>query len=167
MIKSFKNLTPVIHPSCFVAENSTIIGNVKLEEDCSVWFGAVIRGDAVSITIGSGSNIQDNVTIHGDKGFNVTIGKDVTIGHNAIVHGACIEDNVLVGMGSIIMNGAKIGKNSIVGAGALITENHVIPDNSLVVGVPGKVIRTLTPEYVEKIKMNASHYVELSKEYMK
>jgi len=167
MILPFKNLTPSIHPSCFVAEDSTIIGNVKLEEDCSVWFGAVIRGDSSPITIGSRSNIQDNVTIHGSKGYSVTIGKGVTIGHNAVVHGACIEDNVLVGMGAIIMNGARIGRNSIIGAGALITESQVIPENSLVVGLPGKVIRTLSPEYIEGISINASHYVELSKEYMK
>lgn len=167
MIKSFKNHTPSIHPSCFVAENSTVIGNVKLEEDCSVWFGAVIRGDSAPITIGSGSNIQDNATLHGSKSFSITIGKGVTIGHNAIVHGASVEDNVLIGVGAIIMNGAKIGRNSIIGAGALVKENQVIPENSLVVGIPGKVIRTLSSEYVEGIKMNASHYVELSKEYMK
>jgi carbonic anhydrase/acetyltransferase-like protein (isoleucine patch superfamily) len=167
LILSFKNITPSIHPSCFIADNSTIIGNVKLEEDCSVWFETVIRGDTSAITVGRGSNIQDNATLHGDKGFDLTIGKGVTIGHNAIVHGACIGDNVLVGMGAIIMNGADIGSNSIIGAGAVITEKQVIPDNSLVVGLPGKVIRTLSPEYVERIKWNASHYVELSKEYMK
>lgn len=167
MIQPFKNLTPAIHPSCFIAENSTIIGNVKLEEDCSVWFGAVIRGDTIPITIGSRSNIQDNATLHGGRGFSLTIGKGVTIGHNAIVHGAFIEDNVLIGMGAIIMNGAKIGRNTVIGAGALITENQVIPENSLVVGSPGKVIRTIPPEYVKQIEWNASHYVEISKEYMK
>lgn len=167
MILPFKNITPVIHASCFIAENSTIIGDAKIEEDCSVWFGAVIRGDAAQITIGSRSNIQDNVVIHGSEGFSVVIGKGVTIGHNAVIHGACIGDDVLVGMGAIIMNGAKIGRNSIIGAGALVTEDQVIPDGSLVVGLPGKVIRTLPPEYIEGIRINASHYVELSKEYMK
>lgn len=167
MILPFKNITPSIQPSCFIAENSTIIGDVKIEEDCSVWFGAVIRGDAATITVGSRSNIQDNAVIHGSKGFSVTIGKGVTIGHNAIIHGACIGDNVLVGMGAIIMNGARIGKNSIIGAGALVKENQVIPDGSLVVGLPGKVIRVLLPENIERIRINASHYVELSKEYIK
>ncbi len=167
MIKSFKNITPSIHTSCFVADNSTIIGNVKLSGDCSVWFGAVVRGDTCDITIGSRSNIQDNATLHGDKGFNLTIGEGVTIGHNAIVHGCSIGNSVMVGMGAIIMNGVKVGNNCIIGAGAVVTENQVIPDNSLVLGVPGKVIRALSQENIEGIKWNASHYAELSKEYMK
>ena len=167
MIYSFKIHTPSIHNSCFIADNATIIGNVELHEDCSVWFGAVIRGDASTITIGRGSNIQDNATLHGDKGFNLTIGEGVTIGHNAIVHGASIGDNVLIGMGAIIMNGARVGRNCIIGAGALVTENQVIPENSLVVGLPGKVVRELSPEDAQAIRWNSCHYIEVSREYMK
>lgn len=143
---------------------SIVKGDVTLKKEASVWYGAVIRGDADSIFIDEQTNVQDNVVIHTDAGYPVHIGKKVTIGHGAIIHGAVIEDEVLIGMGAIIMNGAHIGTHSIIGAGALIPENKEIPANSLVVGSPGKVIRTTSPQQVQDIIDSAAHYVASAKE---
>jgi carbonic anhydrase/acetyltransferase-like protein (isoleucine patch superfamily) len=149
----------------FIAETATVIGNVRLKSNASVWFGSVLRGDNELIEIGEGSNVQDNCTFHTDPGFPLTIGKNCTIGHNVILHGCTIEDGALIGMGSIIMNGARIGKGCVVGAGAIITEGKEFPERSLVVGAPAKVIRALTPEQVSAMTQGAPHYVSNSRRF--
>lgn len=143
----------------FIAETATVIGNVRLRSNASVWFGSVLRGDNELIEIGEGSNVQDNCTFHTDPGFPLTIGKNCTIGHNVILHGCTIEDGALVGMGAIIMNGARIGKGCIVGAGAIITEGKTFEANALVLGAPARAIKTLTDEQVKAMTYGAAHYV--------
>ena len=150
----------------FVANSAELIGKVKLEVYANIWFQAVLRGDNEYITIGENSNVQDGCILHNDIGFPLTIGKNCTIGHKAIIHGCIIEDNCLIGMGSTILNGARIGKNSIIGAGALIPENKIIPENSLVIGMPGRVVRTLGDDEVKGIAQSAAHYVENAKRYI-
>ena len=162
MIKSFKDIYPVINSSCFIAESADIIGKVTIEENSNVWYNTVIRGDVASISIGKNTNIQDQAVVHVSNGVSTKIGSFVTIGHSAIVHGCTVEDNVLIGMGSIVLDGAHIEENCIIGAGALIPPNKKIPRNSLVVGSPGKVVRELTQEEIEGIKRSAENYVELS-----
>jgi carbonic anhydrase/acetyltransferase-like protein (isoleucine patch superfamily) len=132
----------------FIADTATVIGKVRLKANASVWFGAVLRGDNEWIELGEGSNIQDNCTCHTDLGFPLTIGKNCTIGHNAILHGCTVEDGALIGMGSIILNGARIGRGSIVGAGSVVTSGKQFPENSLILGSPAKVIRTLEPDQI-------------------
>lgn len=149
----------------FVAESAQVIGHVILGEGAGIWFGAVLRGDNEPITVGEGSNIQENCVLHTDMGFPLTIGKGCTIGHAAILHGCTIGDNSLVGMGATVLNGAEIGKNCLIGAGALVTEGKVIPDNSLVVGSPARVIRTLDADAEAKLRLSASHYVENAKRF--
>ena len=165
MIKSFNGHTPAIRASCFVADNATVIGNVTLQEDASVWYGAVIRGDADAIFIGKGSNVQDCAVLHTDKGFALTLGEKVTVGHSAVVHGAQVGDNVIIGMHATLLNGCVIGKNSIIGAGALVREGQIIPDNSLVVGCPAKILREVSPEQIADNTWNADHYIELAKKH--
>lgn len=165
MIKAFKEKVPNVHESCFVASNAVIIGGVTLEKDANVWFSAVIRGDSENITIGEGSNVQDCAVLHCDHGFPLTVGRNVTVGHSAVVHGCNLGDNVMIGMHATLLNGCIIGEGSIIGAGALVREGQVIPPNSLVVGVPAKVVRETSAEQVEGIINNAQHYVEIAKEY--
>src|SRR5262249_54438329 len=143
----------------FIADTATVIGKVRLKPGASVWFGAVLRGDNEWIEIGEGSNVQDGSTCHTDLGFPLTIGKNCTIGHNAILHGCTVEDGALIGMGSIVMNGAKIGRNSIVGAGAVITEGKEFPENVLIIGAPAQVVKTLDPAHVEQMGSTARFYV--------
>ena len=149
----------------FIAETATVIGNVRLKTNASVWFGSVLRGDNELIEIGEGSNVQDNCTFHTDPGFPLTIGKNCTIGHNVILHGCTIEDGALIGMGAIIMNGARIGKGCVVGAGAVITEGKTFEDRALVVGAPARVIRALTEEQVKAMTYGAPHYVHNGKRF--
>ena len=146
MIYSIDKNTPNYDDSNFIAENATIIGKVELNSDVSIWFNVVIRGDNDPIIIGKGSNIQDGSILHTDIGAPLTIGKNVTIGHKVMLHGCNISDNCLIGINSTILNHAQIGKNSIVGATSLITENKVFPSNSLIMGSPAKVIRSLSEE---------------------
>ena len=153
-------LNPNIDPSVFVAKGAVVIGDVTIAKDCSIWYNATIRSTEAPITIGEGSNVQDNAVIHVSPNFPTTIGSYVTIGHGAIVHGCTIDDNALIGMGAIILNGAKIGKNCIIAAGALIPQNKVIPDNSLVMGSPGKVIRQVTEEEIRKNTQTAEEYIK-------
>jgi carbonic anhydrase/acetyltransferase-like protein (isoleucine patch superfamily) len=149
----------------FQAINSTLIGDVSLGEDVSIWFGAVIRADKDTISIGRGSNIQDNAVVHTTNGYPVEIGGHVSVGHGAILHGCIIHDRVLVGMGSIIMNGAVIGEDSIIGAGAVITEHATIPPRSVILGVPGKVVKEVTGPQKEQIRKNAEDYIYLARSY--
>lgn len=155
----------LVDPSSWIAPSATVVGEVYLAKQASIWFGTVIRGDTAPITIQEQSNIQDLCCLHADPGFPCHIGKRVSIGHGAIVHGATIEDDCLIGIGSIVLNGAVIGTGSIVGAGALVPEGKTIPPGSLVVGVPARIIRTVTAEDVQRIKHAAEHYVQLSSKY--
>jgi len=149
----------------FIAHNATVIGSVILENNASVWFNCVIRGDNDPITIGENSNVQDGSVLHTDAGIPLLIGKNVTIGHKVMLHGCEIGDNSLIGINAVILNRAKIGKNCIIGANALIPEGKVIPDNSLVMGSPGKVVKELSEQQVAMLQMSALHYVENFKRY--
>ena len=158
---SLGKYVPQIANSCWIAPNAAVIGNVIMEETCSVWFSATIRGDNdEAIKVGTRTNVQDNSVLHADENAPLSIGKDVTIGHKACLHGCTIGDNTLIGIGSTVLNKAVIGKNCIIGAHCLIPENKTIPDNSLVVGSPGKVVRQLTEEHVQALKESADHYVK-------
>nr|WP_316629289.1 gamma carbonic anhydrase family protein [uncultured Brevundimonas sp.] len=144
----------------WVAPNASVIGNVILHPNASVWFGATLRGDNDPITVGPDSNIQDGSVLHTDLGSPLTLGRGVTVGHNAMLHGCEVGDYSLIGIGAVVLNGAKIGRNCIIGANALITEGKVIPDNSLVMGQPGKVVRERDPEHIAVLQMSAEHYVQ-------
>ena len=158
---------PQIHKTAFTAKGSRIIGDVILKEDSSIWYNTVARADINRIIIGKRSNIQDNSVIHLENDQGVVVGDDVTVGHNAIIHGCTIQDGALIGMGAIIMNGAQIGRGAVIGAGAVIKENMVVPDLSLVVGIPGKIIKTMTQDtYKSNVKW-AHKYVQLSKIHKK
>ncbi len=159
----FDGKSPKVGENVFIAENSAVIGDVSLDAGASVWFGATIRADDMHIEVGERSNVQDNATLHS----GAKLGRGVTVGHNAIVHGCEICDDVLIGMGAIILDGAKIGECSIVGAGALVTKNKVFPPRSLIMGSPATLKRELTNDEVESIRENAREYVSLSKKYMK
>ena len=167
MIMDYEGIMPAIHKKTFIAENATVIGDVTLGEESSVWFNAVIRGDDDDIKIGSRTSIQDNVVVHSGAGYPVRIGSNVTVGHSAIVHGCTVEDNVVVGMGAVIMNGAHIGSGSIIGGGALVLQNAEIPENSVVVGNPAKVIKPTSDKQREYISWNADEYVKLAGKYAK
>ncbi|AJA47684.1 hexapeptide repeat-containing transferase [Clostridium pasteurianum DSM 525 = ATCC 6013] len=166
MIYNFKEFKPKIAKDTFIAKSADIIGNVTIEKNCSVWFGAVIRGDVNEIYIDEGSNIQDNCVLHISKEGNpIKIGKFTTVGHGAILHGCKIGNNSLIGMGSTILDNSEIGDCTIIGAGSLITQNKKIPGGVLCMGRPAKVIRELTDEEKESIKSNTEEYIELSKIY--
>jgi carbonic anhydrase/acetyltransferase-like protein (isoleucine patch superfamily) len=156
---------PQTHPTAFVGEGAKIIGEVTIQANASIWYNAVLRGDLAPIMIGEGSNIQDNSTVHVETNKPTIVGKNVTVGHNAIIHACTIEDNVLIGMGAIILNGAHIGKNCLIGAGTIVTENKVIPEGSLVIGTPGKIVRELTSEEIENIHISAIHYQDQAKQH--
>jgi len=149
---------PKVATDCFVAENATISGDVELEEGSSVWFGASLRAEYEKVRLGVRSNVQDNCAVHTDAGYPCTIGQNVSIGHGAIIHGAMIDSNCLIGMGAILLNGSKIGSNSIVGAGALVVQGSEIPERSLVLGSPAKVKRPVTDEEIKGISQNVEHY---------
>jgi len=167
LIRDYKDFKPKIGKKSWISETAYIIGNVVIGDNVGVWFGAVIRGDVDSITIGDDTNIQDNSVIHSEPNYPTKIGKGVTIGHNSIIHGCEIGNNTLIGMGSIILNGAKIGNNSIVGAGSIVTEEKVFEDNSLILGTPARFLRKLTNEEINRIKQNAKEYIYLKDQYLK
>lgn len=163
----FGSHSPSIHPSVFVAPTAWLTGDVRIAEDASVFFGVVARGDIYPIIVGPRSNLQEHAVLHTSTGIGpCVIGAGVTVGHGAIVHGATVGDNCTIGMGSTVLDGAVIGENSIVGAQALVPMNIQIPAGSLVLGIPAKVVRPLTEAEIESIKVNAAHYVEVSREYL-
>lgn len=161
----FGSHRPHVHPSVFVADNATLVGQVTLEENSVVMFGAVLRGDRDRIVLGAGSNLQDTCVVHGDPGFPALIGRGVSVGHGAIVHGATIRDDCLIGMGATLLNGSVIGEGSIIAAGTVVLEGTVIPPRSLVAGVPGKVRRDVTEEEFRSIQRNAVTYQDLGRTY--
>ncbi|WP_330258393.1 gamma carbonic anhydrase family protein [Streptomyces murinus] len=153
---------PRVDAQAFVAPTASVIGDVTLGAGASVWYGAVVRGDVETITVGARANVQDNVTLHADPGFPVTIGERVSIGHNAVVHGATVEDDCLIGMGATVLNGAVIGAGSLVAAQALVPQGMVVPAGSLVAGVPAKVRRELSAEEREGVTLNGTLYADLA-----
>ena len=165
MIYALGDRRVVARGDYFVAESATVVGAVVLHHNVSVWFGAVVRGDYDSVTIGANSNVQDCAVVHMDDTFPVTIGEGVTVGHNAVVHGCTIGDNSLIGIHAVVMNGATIGSNCLIGSNALVPEGKTIPDGSLVLGSPGRVVRDLTKEEIEEITFFSALYVNNFKSY--
>lgn len=167
MIYTLQGHTPILHGKRhFIAPSASVIGSVIMHDNVSIWFSAVVRGDNEPIRIGDSTNVQDGAVLHTDPGAPLTIGNSVTIGHVAMVHGCTIGDNCLIGIHSVILNHVVIGNNCLIGANTLITEGSVIPDNSLVVGTPGKVLRTLTVDEITALHTNAMNYVEHMKRYL-
>jgi carbonic anhydrase/acetyltransferase-like protein (isoleucine patch superfamily) len=158
MIYTLDGIAPEIAPSAWIAPEAVLIGKVVIGAEANIWFGAVIRGDNEEIRVGAGSNVQENAVLHTDMGFPLLVGANCTIGHKAMLHGCTIGDGTLVGMGATILNGAKIGKGCLIGACALVTEGKEIPDGSLVMGAPGKVVRTLDAEARERLFLSAAGY---------
>ncbi len=163
MIYNYQDKRPDTEKAVFIAPSADIIGDVTLGKDVSVWFNATIRADLAAVTIGDGTNVQDNSVIHVDKDVPTDIGKNVVIGHNAILHGCTVGDNSLVGMGAIVLNNAVIGKECVVGAGALVTENKQFPDRSLIVGSPAKAVRTISDADARRLREAAQGYIEKGK----
>ena len=164
-IFSISDKIPSVAESAYVDEAATVTADVTLGENVSVWPGASIRGDEAAIEVQEGSNIQDNAVLHTDPGKPCRVGRNVTVGHGAILHGCTVGEASLIGMGAVILNGSVIGRESLVGAGTLITENKTFPDGVLIIGRPGRVVRELTPEEKEKIRENARHYIEQKNRY--
>ena len=167
MIYKLDDVEPIMDGDYYISESASVLGKVRLCDDASVWFGAVLRGDTELITIGKRSNVQDLSVLHTDLGFPLEIGEDVTIGHKVMLHGCTIGDGSLVGINSVILNGAKIGKGCLIGANSLITEGTEIPDGSLVMGSPGKIRGELNEDQKKGLIMSAHHYVENSKRFKK
>ena len=152
--------SPQIDPTAWVADTAQVMGAITLGAHTSVWFGAVLRGDTETIQIGEGSNVQDLAVIHADIGLPVVVGKHVTVGHQVMLHGCTIGDESLIGIGAVVLNGARIGRHCVVGAGSVVTEGKAFPDGSLIMGTPAKVVRELTPEQIEGLRMSAKHYIQ-------
>ena len=150
---------PTIHESVFVADTATIIGRVTLEENASVWFGASLRGDNEPIQVGAGTNIQEGAVLHTDPGYPLVIGTNVTVGHQAMLHGCTVHDGALIGIQAVVLNGAVIGRNCLVGAGAVVTEGKVFPERTLILGAPAKAVRELTDEELARLAQNAQGYI--------
>ena len=163
----YKGKAPQVGERVFLAEGACLVGDVSIGDDSSVFYNAVLRGDLAEIKIGKRTNIQDNVCIHVSTGVGVSIGDEVTIGHGAVLHGCTIEDNVLVGMGAIIMDGALVMKNCIIGAGALVTAGKNFPEGSLVMGAPAQIIRPLTADEIKNVKTGVEHYLDAKDELLK
>jgi carbonic anhydrase/acetyltransferase-like protein (isoleucine patch superfamily) len=165
VLLAFDGHLPVIHDLAWVAPGATLVGDVTVHPDASIWFNAVLRAERAPILVGERSNIQDGCLAHTDPGFSLVIGSGVTVGHHAVLHGCSIEDDVLVGMSATILNGAKVGAQSVVAAGAVVPEHTLVPPRSLVVGVPATVRRRLTDEEVQRIRDNARDYVSTMRRY--
>ncbi len=166
-IYELDGVAPRMADSAWVADNAQVMGDVALGEGASVWFGATVRGDTETITIGEGSNVQDGSVLHADHGFPLTIGARVTVGHQVMLHGCTIGDESLIGIGTVVLNGARIGRHCLVGAGSLVTEGKEFPDGSMILGRPAKVVRELTPEQIDGLRMSAAHYIENARRYRK
>ena len=164
-IYQLDDLQPSIHASAWVADSAQVMGHVTLAEGSSVWFGVVVRGDTATITVGKGSNIQDNSVLHADEGQPLVVGENVTVGHQVMLHGCTIGDGSLIGIQAVVLNGAKIGKNCLVGAGSLVTEGKEFPDGCMILGSPAKAVRQLSPEQIEGLKMSAQHYMDNARRY--
>lgn len=168
MIIEYKGKYPLIDDSVYIAETAVVIGDVVLGKSTSVWFNAVIRGDVNFIRVGERTNIQDGSVLHVTfNKFSLTIGNDVTIGHNSTIHGCNIKDNILIGMGAVVLDNALINSNSIVAAGSLVKENFIVPEGVLVAGVPAKIVRNLNEEEIKSITQSAVNYIGYAKNYMK
>jgi carbonic anhydrase/acetyltransferase-like protein (isoleucine patch superfamily) len=165
MIWQLDGISPEIDPSAWVAPGAHVIGRIRLGPATSVWFGATLRGDNEPITVGAGSNIQENAVLHTDMGFPLGIGAGCTIGHKAMLHGCTIGDNSLIGMGAIILNGAVIGRDCLIGAGALVTERKTIPDGSLVMGAPARVVRPLDAAAIDRLRLSARSYQDNARRF--
>lgn len=162
LIVPFGGHSPQLPASAFIAPNASLIGQIALGERASIFYGAVLRADVSSITIGEGSNLQDNVTVHCDDGFPTSVGSGVSVGHSAVLHGCTVEDDCLIGMSATVLNGAVIGTGSLVAAGAVVLEGTVVPPGSLVAGVPAKVRRELTDDEKADVRHNATHYLDIA-----
>ncbi len=167
MLMPYKGVVPACHPSVFIADTARIAGDVEIGEDSSVWFGSVIRGDINRVRIGKRTNVQDNCTLHVTHACSLEVGDSVTFGHGAVAHGCTIEDFCMIGIGAIVLDGAVIGTGSVIGAGAVVAPRTLIPPHSLVMGVPGKVVKTLAPESAIANRLTADHYVEYARNYRK
>jgi carbonic anhydrase/acetyltransferase-like protein (isoleucine patch superfamily) len=163
----YKGILPACHPSVFVADGAKVIGDVEIGEDSSVWFNTIIRGDILRIRIGKRTNVQDNCTLHVTMIHDLTVGDSVTFGHGVVAHGCTIEDLCLIGIGAVVLDGAVIGSGSVIGAGSVVAPRTIVPPHSLVMGVPGKVVKTLAPESAVANRITADHYVEYARAYMK
>ena len=167
MIKEFNNIKPKLGRNVYILEDASVIGNVSLGDEVNIWFGSVLRGDMHSIIIGDRTNIQDNAVVHVTTDVSpTTIGSGVTVGHGAIIHGCTIEDDCMIGMGAIVMDDAVIGEGSLVGAGALVSPNMIVPPKSLVVGMPGKIVREIRKDEYDMIIERPGEYIELAAIYM-
>ena len=155
-----------IHSTVFIGQGAVIVGDVTIAEECSVWFNATLRGDTTPVRIGPRTNIQEGCIFHADPGFPAIVGAGVTVGHGAVIHGARVGDNCLIGIRSVLLNGVVVGENSIVGANSLLTQGKIYPPGSLIIGSPAKVARELTPEEIESNREAARHYVERSRAFM-
>lgn len=164
-IYELDGVAPQIDANAWVADSAEVMGRVQLDKDASVWFGCVIRGDTENITIGAGSNIQDASVLHADFGKPLTVGSNVTVGHQVMLHGCTIGDGSLIGIGAVVLNGAKIGKNCLVGAGSLVTEGKEFPDGWMILGSPAKAVRQLTPQQIEGLGQSAKNYVENARRF--
>ena len=167
MIYKFKDFTPKISNGCFIAPSADIVGNVEIDSGSSVWFNATIRADSNKVKIGKNVSIQDNCVVHTDNDHPTEISDNVVVGHKALVHGAKVGTNTIIGMGAILLSGSTVGNNCIIGAGSVVTEGTIIPDNSIAVGIPAKVVRQVTEEHVERIRKNVEEYAELNEQYLK
>ena len=157
--------SPVIPKSAYVAAEATVIGKINLGENVSIWPGAVLRGDNEPITLGAGSNVQENAVLHADPGFPLKVGNDVTVGHQAMLHGCTIGDRSLIGIQAVVMNGAVIGNDCVVGAGALVTEGKIFGERKLIVGAPAKIVRELSDQEIDKMHRAAAGYVKRQEMY--
>ena len=158
-------VAPQMHDSAWVADSAQVMGRVEIEEGASVWFGAIVRGDNEPIRIGRRSNIQDGSVLHADYGQPLTIGENVTVGHQVMLHGCTIGDGSLIGIQAVVLNGARIGRNCLVGAGSLVTEGKEFPDGSMILGSPARVVRALTPEQIEGLQRSAQGYVDNARRF--
>ena len=165
MLYSLAERNPVTHGDYFIAPNATVIGSVVLENNASIWFNVVVRGDNDTITIGENANVQDGCILHTDPGIPLTIGRDVTVGHKVMLHGCTIGEGSLIGINTVILNRAVVGRHCLIGANALITEGKEIPDGSVVMGSPGKVVRTLKKEEIARLTLSAESYVRNARRY--